>query len=70
MIKIKGIKTNGDKFRPSQFAHMLVNEQDADTNICVCDDTGCLCIKVKKDSEQYERILQFAIDNDLIIEGV
>ena len=70
---IKGKTKDGTKFRPSGWAEMLVSS-DEEGKICiiVCEE-GNKCIRVCKTldgSEEAERLIQFAIDNDLIVEEV
>ena len=70
--RIKGITKDGKVFRPSIWAEALVQGAETHGNrICVevCEVDG-KCIRICKSidgSEEAERLLQFARDNDLVI---
>ena len=70
---IKGTTRDGQKFRPSQWAEMMVHGAEThDGKICieVCPVKG-KCIRICKSidgSDESERLLQFALDNNLEIE--
>ena len=70
--RIKGITNKGNKFRPSSWAEMLVHGVEThDNKICIeiCELDG-KCVRICKSldgSEEAERLLQFARDNDLVI---
>ena len=71
---IKGKTRDGQKFRPSQWAQMLVHGAEThDGRICieVCPADGSPCIRVCKTldgTEEAERLLEFAKSNNLEIE--
>ena len=65
-ITIKGITKDGSKFRPSDWSDRLVGLGQNGCTLRICN--GIKCIDVYVGSEQSERILQFARDNDLQIE--
>ena len=69
MIKVTGMA--GDQvFRPSTWADILVHEQDEGLHIVMCNKHGVKCVKVCVKSPHYARIIQFAIEHDLLIEEV
>ena len=66
MTTIRGYTTDGSKFRPSQWASMLVGESNASASLFVSE--GATGIKVSKTSDDYERVISFAKSNQLTVE--
>ena len=63
---IRGVTKEGSKFRPSQWAGMLVEGLDnTSCRISICE--GVSCIEVDMSCEHAERFLKFAEDNNLEI---
>ena len=64
---VKGITADGQKFRPSAWTEMLIDQTKQTTcTITICN--GIKCIDVDMDCKEAERILAFAKDNNLTIE--
>ncbi len=64
---VKGITHSGEKFRPSAWTEMLVDQTKETTcTITICD--GIKCIDVDLECSEAERIMSFAKDNDLLVE--
>jgi hypothetical protein len=64
---VKGLTTSGMKFRPSTWTEMLLSPTATGCKITICN--GIKCIDVDLDCLEAERIMNFARDNDLVVDS-
>ena len=65
-VTIRGTTETGERFRPSMWTEMLISPTSGGATVRVCN--GVKCIDLDLNSDQAERIMQFATDNKLLID--